>query len=201
MGARRGGGPEGWGPEGVGWRGGPEPRKSGAAGVPHDNQRAQTCTFERPGLQKHHQNSTRKPPEREERKKFLAGEKKKERNFGRSRGRAVRREEVRGRGPKILNTPPHTQTTTPTSTNNKQPTTSNNQEQQATTRNHNNNRQFGQNIKTPKLAKCGLAKCSHENILAKFGFFWPNAVLDKCGFAKCGHDRCLVPTSAGSPIW
>ena len=42
-----------------------------------------------------------------------------------------------------------------------------------------------------KTAKdlCGLAKCGHENDLAKFEFFWPNAVLAKCGLAKCGHDR------------
>ena len=76
--------------------------------------------------------------------------------------------------------------------------------------NNNNNRKFGQNTKTPKLAKCGLAKCGqhfetlilarcalakcgHENKLAKFGFFWPNAVLAKCGLAKCGHDHPPLP--------
>ena len=31
------------------------------AGVSHDSLRAQTCTFEGPGLQKHHQDSTRRP--------------------------------------------------------------------------------------------------------------------------------------------
>ena len=41
----------------------------------------QTCTFERPGLQKHYQNSTRKPPEREERMKFPVGERKKSAKF------------------------------------------------------------------------------------------------------------------------
>ena len=35
-----------------------------AARVSHDSPRAQTCTFEGRGLQKHHQNSTRRPPER-----------------------------------------------------------------------------------------------------------------------------------------
>ena len=50
----------------------------------------QTCTFEGPGLQKHHQNSTRRHPEREEKNEFWRREReKKERNFGRSRGRAV----------------------------------------------------------------------------------------------------------------
>ena len=39
--------------------------KCKAAGVSHDSPRAQTCTFEGPGLQKHHQNSTRRHPERE----------------------------------------------------------------------------------------------------------------------------------------
>ena len=52
-----------------------EPRRVGP-GVSHDNQRAQTCTFEGPGLQKHHQNSTRRPQR----------ERQKERNFGRSGG-------------------------------------------------------------------------------------------------------------------
>ena len=56
-----------------------------AAGVSHDNQRAQTCTFEGPGLQKHHQNSTRRHPEKEEKNEFCGGRgKKKERNVGRS---------------------------------------------------------------------------------------------------------------------
>ena len=45
-----------------------------------------------------------------------------------------------------------------------------------------------QHFETLILAKCGLATCGHENDLAKFGFFWPNAVLAKCGLAKCGHD-------------
>ena len=84
-------------------------------------------------------------PEREERKKFPVGEKKKKRNFGRSRGRAVRRRGFRGRGPKILYTPTtHTQTTTtrhqqaPTGTNrHQQAPTGTNRHQQATTSNNN----------------------------------------------------------------
>ena len=43
---------------------------------------------------------------------------------------------------------------------------------------------FGQYFETLILAKCGLAKCGHENDLAKFGFFRPNAVLAKCGFGQ-----------------
>ena len=69
MGAQRGGGPN---PEKVGARSG------GAAGVSHDNQRAQTCTLEHPGLQKHHQNSTRRPP-RERRKNGITGGREKKR--------------------------------------------------------------------------------------------------------------------------
>ena len=69
----KGGGPKGWDPKGGGLKGGAQrvgARRVGArrvaqtcpkaAGVSHDNQRAQTCTFEGPGLQKHHQNSTRR---------------------------------------------------------------------------------------------------------------------------------------------
>ena len=44
----------------------------------------------------------------------------------------------------------------------------------------------GQHFETLILAKCGLAKCGHENDLAKFGFFgqmrfWPNAVWPNAG--------------------
>ena len=72
------------------------------------------CTFHGSGLQKHHQNSTKGPPESEERKKIVAGEGKRSEILGPAEGgpaeggplRAVRRrggpvEEVReggGRG-------------------------------------------------------------------------------------------------------
>ena len=47
----------------------------------------QTCTFQGPGISKHHQNSTRRLQEkREERMNIVVGEVKKERNFGRSGG-------------------------------------------------------------------------------------------------------------------
>ena len=53
-------------------------RSGGAAGVSHDSLRAQTGTFEGPGLQKHHQNSTRRhPKEGRKRTKTVAGEGKK----------------------------------------------------------------------------------------------------------------------------
>ena len=59
----------------------------GAAGVSHDSPRAQMCTFERPGLQKHHQNSTKRTTKREKEEcKLWREEGKKARNFGRSGG-------------------------------------------------------------------------------------------------------------------
>ena len=48
------------------------------AGVSHDSPRAQTCTFEGPVLQKPHQNSTRRPPERKKRHEKTARERKKD---------------------------------------------------------------------------------------------------------------------------
>ena len=52
------------------------------AGLAHDSPRAQMCTFQGPALQKHHQNSTQGPQERERRMKIVAEEGKKARNFG-----------------------------------------------------------------------------------------------------------------------
>ena len=51
-------------------------RRPGLVGPPgfHTTARElQTCTFQGPGLQKHQQNSTKGPQERERRKKFVAG--------------------------------------------------------------------------------------------------------------------------------
>ena len=55
----------------------PAAPSGGAAGVSHDSPRAQSCTFEGSGLQKHNQNSTRRPPEREEKNEFSGGRGKK----------------------------------------------------------------------------------------------------------------------------
>ena len=49
----------------------------------------QTCTLEGPGASKHHENSTRKLPGREERKTIVVEEGKKCEIFGRSGGQAV----------------------------------------------------------------------------------------------------------------
>ena len=52
----------------------PAARSGGAAGVSHDCPRAQMCTFQGPGLQKHQQkNSTKGPQNRERRMKIVAG--------------------------------------------------------------------------------------------------------------------------------
>ena len=57
----------------------------------------QTCTFEAPGSSKTPLKfNERTPQEREERKKIVAGEGKKERNFGRSGGGGSRGEGSRG---------------------------------------------------------------------------------------------------------
>ena len=62
-----------WSSRAVVWSpGGPE-----AAGVSHDSPRAQTCTFEGPGLQSHHQNSTKRPPREEEKNENSSGRRRK----------------------------------------------------------------------------------------------------------------------------
>ena len=53
----------------------------GAAAVSHDNPRTPTCTFERPGASNTAKIPREDPPEREERMKFPAGERKKSAKF------------------------------------------------------------------------------------------------------------------------
>ena len=89
-------GPEGWGAQNF------TPK---AAGVSHESPRAQ-CTFEGPGLQSHHQNSTRRSPRKRRKNENCGGrgEKKSEILGGPAEG-GVRRRGVwrrgwnRGRGP------------------------------------------------------------------------------------------------------
>ena len=64
-------------------------RSGGAAGVSHDNPRAQTCSFQGPCASKHHQNSTRRPRETQKERNGGGEREEKERNFGRSGGRGV----------------------------------------------------------------------------------------------------------------
>ena len=117
-------------------------RSGGAAGVSHDNPRAQTGTFEGPGLQNTTKIQREDPPERKERMKFSAGERKKREILGGPGEGQSGGGGVRGRGPKILNTPTthtthntHTTHTPPTSTNWHQlAPTGTNRHQQAPTR-------------------------------------------------------------------
>ena len=77
------------------------PRRPGLVGPPgfHTTVREpkQTCTFEGPGLQKHHQNSTRRHPEREGKNEFCGGRGKKRAKFWAVQGRAVPGRAVPGR--------------------------------------------------------------------------------------------------------
>ena len=59
------------------------PAASGPPGLAHDSPRAQTCTFclRVPALQKHHQNSTSRHPERHKKSEMVAGEGKKSAKF------------------------------------------------------------------------------------------------------------------------
>ena len=117
----------------------PVARFGGAAGVSHDIPRAQTCTFEGPGLQKHHQNSTRRHPKRHRKSETVAGKGRKRAKFCAVRWRGV---QWRGSGGEALNTHHTThnnnQTTTQHTTEQHTPTThSNNTQQQHRTLTHN----------------------------------------------------------------
>ena len=104
-----------------------------ASGPPGLSPRAQTCTFEGPGLHKNHQNSTRRHTVRERKiTKWWREREKKERNFGRSGGGGVRR---RGRGGvqrKVVQGSPK-QTTTQQHIQQHTHTTKHNNKQQQTT--------------------------------------------------------------------
>ena len=165
--------------------------------VSHHSPRAQTCTFEGPGLHKNNQNSTRRPPERH----------KKERNGG---GKGKKKREILG-GPAEAGpaeSKPTTTTTTTTTKQQRQQTQNNNTTATTTTQQQQppSTTKFGQNTKTLKLAKVGLAKVGQHSEtlkLAKVGLAkvgqahdWPKSVkklakvgLAKVGLAKVGHDR------------
>ena len=83
-------------------------RSPGAAGVSHDNQNTKRAHFEGPGLQKHHQNSTRRHPEREER--ICGGRGKKRAKFWAVLGRAVLGRSVGGKGGPRATQQTHTNT-------------------------------------------------------------------------------------------
>ena len=183
----------------------PAARSGGATGVPHDNQRAQTCTFERPGLQKHHQNSTRRPPERDKKSEMVAGERKKSEILG-----------YPGEGPsggggsggEDQNTPTtHTQTTT--TNRQQQATTGNNRQQQpgkttttTTTTSNNNQEQTTTKTMTTTTIENLAKELKHPN--------WPNAVWPNAGMTpgnwcwriktkqKVMRENILTPTAQGN---
>ena len=154
-------------------------RFDSAVGVSHESPRAQTCTFESPGLPKNHQNSTIRHQRQRKRTKMGAGEGKK-RNFGRSGGGrsggrvsgvgVSRRRVVR----RVQTNNQHQHTTTH---NNTQPTTS--PTTHNTTQQHKNG--IGQNW-------IGQSRPNHLPLttnIAKNG-------LAKIGLAKVGHNRGLT---------
>ena len=141
--------------------------------------------------------------ERKKRRKDPQERKERKRNFRREREKKrAKFWAVQRKRPKILN-PPHTQTTTtnkhhqqapPSGTTNKhhqqaptgtkQPPTGTNRHQQAPTGTTTEN--LAKTLETQILAKCG-----HENKLAKF---WPHAV-----WPNAGHDRGLTPSLPLNP--
>ena len=139
-------------------------------GVSHDSPRAQTCTFQCPGFQKHHQNSTRRHPERQKKnEKGLEREKKKSEILG---GPA---EGGLAQGGPGKSKPTTTTTTTTTTT----PTPPEMEPKGGPKGSGLGFRsecrslglwclgflgsiKIGQNTKTQKLAKVGLAKVGHD---------------------------------------
>ena len=59
------------------WR----PHQTGPPGLAHDSPRTQTCTFQGTCASKHHQNSTRRPPERHRNSETVAGKGRKRAKF------------------------------------------------------------------------------------------------------------------------
>ena len=116
-----------------------------------------------------HQNSTRRPPRERRKNEISCGRGKKERNFGRSRGRAVRRRGGPGERPKNLEHTHHTHKQGTTNRHHQQAPTGNNKQEQTTKTMTTTTENLAKKL-TLKLAKGGLAKCGHENKLAKFGF-------------------------------
>ena len=130
------------------------PTRPGRRGSHTTARELQTCTFEGPGLQKHHQNSTRRPPRERRKNEISGGREKKARNFGPSHPSAPTLRAPFG-PPFFLGSGPHPFGPPPL----RAPT------------------------KNKKLAKCGLAKFGQQK-LAKFGQLWPNVVLAKCGIGQ-----------------
>ena len=181
-------GPEGWGPEGWGAQNFafffPSPATvfysfSLSFGLFREfwwclkRRDPQTCTFEGPGLQKHHQNSTKRTKREGEKNKHFCGRGKKRAKFWAVRRRRVLRRGSCGGGPGgggpaegrsgggALNTP-----TTHTTTTKQQRSTQQHKQVRKTTQNTNPHQHQPQHNNTKNgLAKNGLAKIG----LAKIG--------------------------------
>ena len=176
FGARRGGGPKGWGPEGLGARrvGGPKIVFFPPPGPHTTTRELQTCTSERPGLQKHHQNSNEQTP-RERRKNEISGGR--ETGEGRSRGRwrggaAGAVWQSWGRGLKILKTP-----TTQAEQHNIHNTTHHKHhhtQHNTTQHSHTHNLEHTQNLETHPHTHGQNTK--NTNFWPNTVKFWPNAV-------------------------
>ena len=109
-----------------------EPRRPGLVGPPgfHTTAREPKRTFQGPGLQKPHQNSTKGPPRERRKNENCGGRGKKRAKFWAVR----RRGRENGRGPDTHNTDTHnTHQHTPTHTNTQQHTTTHTNTQQHTT--------------------------------------------------------------------
>ena len=182
----------------------PAARSGGAAGVSHDSPRAQTCTFQGPGLQKHHQNSTR-------------GRKKSEILGGPAEGGPKKGGPGKG-GPggtehdqtKTLK-PPHGNHETYTQTHNAHTNIHTNTLTHKHTQTHTNTHKHTQTQVEVGLAKVGLAKVGlvkfgqsriwPKSVLAKFGHTTKTLTLAKLGLAKVGlakvfHNRNTDSTLA-----
>ena len=150
-GPRRGGEPEGWEPEGWGaqnfalffplppqnsffsslsWRSSPKP-----PGL-HTTTREPKRALEGPGLQKHNQNSTRRPPEREEKNEFCGGRGKKRAKFWAVRRRGGPVEVVRQKGCGVMRKVVKPTNNHTTNTNHNTPTQNNTQHTQTTHKQH-----------------------------------------------------------------
>ena len=132
----------------------------------HDSSIAHTCTFERPGLQ----NTTKIQREDTQRGKkrtnFAAGEGKKERHFGRSRGRAVPGAPNMTHATHKHTNPPHT----------------------AHTQTYTNTHKHTQPQVELGLAKVGLAKVGRQK-------GWPKSVWPKSAMTsrRPAHPRDPLP--------
>ena len=183
----------------------PAARSAGAAGVSHNSPRAQTCTFQGPGLQKHHQNSTRIHPEREEKNEFCGGRGKKKSEIlggpaegGPGKGSPGKGGPGKG-GPgkggpgkggpggtehDQTKTLKHTETVKPTHTTHTHTNTHTNKHTQTNTHKHKHT-----HTHTQTHTNTNRSRFWPKSVLAKVGHTTKTPTLAKVGLAKVGHDH------------